>query len=266
VTQAVPPARTGAFLRKSLNDKRNEQAGETACATWAWATAGSLLSSAAIMAYAVRGRASSLLAPSVYKGAGDRRAIALTFDDGPSESTPALLEILDKYRAPATFFQCGANVRRLPHIARQVALAGHEIGNHSDSHLRFQFKSSAFIYDEIAIAQASIVDITGVRPRLFRAPFGVRWFGLREAQSRLNLLGVMWTALGVDWKLPGERVAFRLLRRAANGAIFCLHDGRELAPRPDISSTLGAVRTLLPLLIDRGFHFEKVTDILCPTT
>jgi peptidoglycan-N-acetylglucosamine deacetylase len=219
-----------------------------------------------MMAYAVRGRSSSLLAPSVYKGVGDRRAIALTFDDGPSESTPALLEVLDKYGAPATFFQCGGNVRRLPQIARQVASAGHEIGNHSFSHPSFQFKSSAFIYGELALAQTSIENATGIRPGLCRAPFGIRWFGLREAQARLRLLGVMWTALGVDWKWPGERVAFRLLRRTANGAIFCLHDGRELAHRPDISSTLGAVRRLLPVLLDRGFHFEKVTDILCPRT
>jgi peptidoglycan-N-acetylglucosamine deacetylase len=228
--------------------------------------AGSLVASAAIMTYAVRGRSSSLLAPSVYKGTADRRAIALTFDDGPSESTPALLEILDRHGIPATFFQCGANVRRLPQIAGQVASAGHEIGNHTDSHPAFQFRSRAFIYGELALAQASIEAATGYLPRLFRAPFGVRWFGLREAQERLHLLGVMWTALGVDWKWPGERVAFSLLRRAANGAIFCLHDGRELAHRPDISSTLRAVRRLLPILVDRGFHFEKVTDILCPTT
>src|SRR5207248_9568096 len=142
----------------------------------------------------------------------------------------------------------GRNVRRLPQIARQVAAAGHEIGNHSDSHPRFPFKSSAFIYDELSAAQASIEDATGIRPGLFRAPFGIRWFGLREAQARLRLLGVMWTALALDWKWPEERVALRLLRRTAKGAIFCLHDGRELTQRPDISSTLGAVRRLLPVL------------------
>jgi len=218
------------------------------------------------MAYAVRGRSSTLLAPSVYRGARDRRAIALTFDDGPSESTPELLDILEKYHVPATFFQCGANVRRLPNVACQVVSAGHQIGNHSDSHARLYFQSARFIYSELAKAQASIEDATGTVPTLFRAPFGVRWFGLKQAQARLGLLGVMWTAIGVDWKGPEKRVVSRLLRRAKKGAIFCLHDGRELAANPDISSTLGAVRRLLPVLIDRGFHFERVTDILCPTT
>jgi peptidoglycan-N-acetylglucosamine deacetylase len=89
---------------------------------------------AGVLAYAVRVPSSSLLAPSVYKGAGTRAAIALTFDDGPSESTPELLEILAAHSAPATFFQCGANVRRLPQVARDVALAGHEIGNHTETH------------------------------------------------------------------------------------------------------------------------------------
>src|SRR5581483_2262741 len=167
----------------------------------------------ALMAYAVRGRSSSLLAPSVYKGDGRRRAIALTFDDGPSESTPELLNVLHRYRAPATFFQCGASVRRLPQITREVAAAGHEIGNHSDTHPYLCFKSAAFIYDQLARTQDSIEEATGLQPRLFRAPYEVRWFGLREAQRRLGLLGVMWTTIGVDWKRNAEFVAGLLERK-----------------------------------------------------
>ena len=230
-------------------------------------TAGAAVAaSAAVLARAVRVPSCTLLAPSVHRGASTRRAIALTFDDGPSESTPELLEILARYRAPATFFQCGANIRRVPEIARQVAAAGHEIGNHSDTHPKLYFQSPGFIYRELAAAQETIEAATGVRPRYFRAPFGARWFGLREAQRRLGLTGVMWTTIGVDWKLPAPEITARLLAGASNGAIFCLHDGRTVRPRPDISATLQAVRELLPKLMESGFHFEKVTDILCPTT
>ena len=229
------------------------------------AISGAALASSTVMAYAVRGRSSSLFAPSVYRGDRRRRCIALTFDDGPSESTPRLLEVLEKHSVPATFFQCGANVRRLPHLAREVAAAGHEIGNHTDTHPRLLFKPPAFISEELARAQASIEQVTGVRPVLFRAPFGIRWFGLREAQRRLGLLGVMWTTIGVDWKLPYEHLAARLLRGAGNGAIFCLHDGRELRSKPDVSSMLRAVRTVLPVLMDKGYHFERVSEIICPT-
>jgi peptidoglycan/xylan/chitin deacetylase (PgdA/CDA1 family) len=221
--------------------------------------------SAGVLAYAVRVPSSSMLAPSVHQGASARRAIALTFDDGPSESTPDLLEILASHDVPATFFQCGANVRRLPQVSRAVAAAGHEIGNHTDTHAALYFRSSAFIAGELAHAQETIEQTTGLRPRLFRAPYGARWFGLRQAQQRLGLLGVMWTTLALDWKWPQPRVIRRLLEGARNGAIFCLHDGRRLEPRPDIGATLGAVRAVLPKLMEQGFHFEKVTDILCPT-
>lgn len=217
------------------------------------------------MGYAVRGRSSRLLAPSIYKGVSSRPAIALTFDDGPSELTPELLDVLDRYRAVATFFQCGANVRRLPQVAREVASAGHEIGNHSDTHPYLCFKGTRFIVDQLTRAQESIEEATGLRPRLFRAPYGARWFGLREAQRRLGLLGVMWTAIGVDWKMTSELVTAILDRKARNGAIFCLHDGRAVEPRPDIRVTVRAVEYLLPLLIDRGYHFERVSDIICPT-
>lgn len=229
------------------------------------AGAAAVAASAGVLAYAVRGPRSSLLAPSAWRGDTARPVIALTFDDGPSESTAALLEILASHGVSATFFQVGANVRRLPQVARQVAAAGHEIGNHSDTHPLLHFKSRAFIQGELSAAQETIERITGARPGLFRAPFGVRWFGLREAQQRLNLTGVMWSTLALDWKRPQDEVLRRLLSGAANGAIFCLHDGRRMQARPDIGVTLGTVRELLPRLKEQGFHFERATEILCPT-
>src|SRR6516162_7019585 len=96
--------------------------------------AGAAVASAGLMAYAVRSPGSSLLSDAKWVGDPGRRSIALTFDDGPSESTSRLLDILAKFGAEATFFQCGANVRRLPVVAREVAAARHEIGNHSDTH------------------------------------------------------------------------------------------------------------------------------------
>src|SRR5579863_2803349 len=97
-------------------------------------SSGAACAAAGFMAWAVRGRSARVLAPSFWRGPAGRRAVALTFDDGPSESTPEILEILDHYKVPATFFQIGANVKRLPEIARAVREAGHEIGNHSHTH------------------------------------------------------------------------------------------------------------------------------------
>jgi len=229
------------------------------------AVGGAAVVSAGALAYAVRVPSCSWLAPSVCRGTDTRPAIAITFDDGPSESTAELLEVLARYRAPATFFQCGANVRRLPAVSREVAAAGHEIGNHTNSHSLLALKSPGYIYRELAAAQEIIETAAGVLPGYFRAPYGARWFGLRAAQRRLGLVGVMWSTIALDWKRQTPAVVSRLLDGAARGAILCLHDGRGLQYRPDIGVTIQAVRELLPKLTEQGFHFEKVTDILCPT-
>ena len=220
--------------------------------------------SAGLLGYAVRGRSSTLLAPSIYKGPQTRTAVALTFDDGPSESTPDLLDLLAQHRVPATFFQCGANVRRLPGISRAVLAAGHEIGNHTENHPALYLRSSRFIYDELAAGQDSIAEATGVRPRYFRPPFGARWFGLRGAQQKLKLQGVMWTCIGLDWRLPTERIVSRLVANLFSGSILCLHDGRLTQPRPNVRPMLEAVREILPETLDRGFEFVTISELLCP--
>lgn len=228
--------------------------------------AGASLAAAGFVAWAVRGRAAQVFGASVWRGSVEQPSIALTFDDGPSESTPQLLEILARHRAPATFFMCGHNVRRCPAIARQVCAGGHEIGNHTETHPRFDFKSAGFILREMAAAQKSIVDVTGATPRFFRPPYGVRWYGVDAAQKRLGLTGVMWTAIGRDWRWPGERVAARLLAASSNGAIFCLHDGRAMQTKPDIHATLDAVDRVIPQLRDRGFQLATVGQLLRPAS
>jgi len=220
---------------------------------------------AAFLAWAVRGRASSVLGPSVYRGPRRRKAIALTFDDGPSESTPRLLDLLHKHQTPATFFQIGANVERLPDVTRAVFAAGHEIGNHSHTHPLFCLHTPKFVYRDFARAQDAIADATGRPPTLLRAPFGARWFGFRRAQRRLGLLGVMWTAIGYDWKLKADTIVGRMLAGTSNGAILCLHDGRAVRANPDIRETVAAVSRLIPALRDQGYEFNTVSRLLCPT-
>jgi len=107
-------------------------------------------------------------------------------------------------------------------------------------------------------AQETIEARTGVRPAWFRAPFGARWFGMGGAQRRLGLTGVMWTTIGCDWKWNADAVYARLAKRAANGSILCLHDGRELRAKPDIGATVEAVRRLVPALLERGYELETI--------
>jgi len=226
-----------------------------------WAAIAAVVTLALLLTYAVRGRSATLLASSIWKGPRDRAAVALTFDDGPSESTPLLLEILARFGVRATFFVNGANVSRLPEIARQIQRAGHEIGNHGQSHPYYYFRSAAFIRDDLSAAQRTIAEVTGVEPRFFRAPYGVRWFGLGAAQASLGLMGVMWTIIGQDWKRPAGAVVERVMKNIRNGAIICLHDGRTTTANPDIRATLDAVSSLVPQLQSRGYNFVTVSEL-----
>ena len=226
-----------------------------------WASSAVGFAGASWLAWAVRGRSSSVFGHSTYRGTSGRNSIALTFDDGPSESTPALLEVLGKHNVKATFFMCGANVERCPEIARQVAYAGHEIGNHSYSHTRLDFKSGEFMYKDLARAQQTIQKVTAVRPVWFRAPYGVRWFGLGGVQQSLGLRGAMWTLIARDWRLPTEEIANRVFSGAMPGAVICLHDGRELRSKPDVRSTVEGTALVLPRLLALGYQFETVSEI-----
>lgn len=214
-------------------------------------------------AWAVRGRSSSVFGPSVWRGKTGRKSVAITFDDGPGPATPRFLDALAEFRIPATFFQVGASVQRHPAIARDVVAAGHEIGNHSHSHLNFAMKPAALIEDDFSLAQSAIADATGVRPVLMRAPYGVRWFGFRRMQAKLGLLGVMWSVIGLDWKLPAAAIADRVLSRVADGGIICLHDGRAHSENADVSGALEAARRIVPALTEAGYHFETVSQLLC---
>ncbi len=223
---------------------------------------GVALAATGTLAYGARARSATLFGPSVWKGPKNRRAIAITFDDGPSESTSELLTLLADFGARCTFFQCGHHVRRLPHISQRCIAVGHEIGNHSDTHQAFYLRSPQFIYDQISRAQESIIEVTGRAPTLMRATYGVRWPGLAAAQERLGLLGVMWTTIARDWRLSAPEIVAHVEPRVEPGSILCFHDGRELLHRPDITPTIDALRTLLPKWLESGYEIVTVSNLI----
>lgn len=213
---------------------------------------------------------SQILAPSVSRVPNRWRQIALTFDDGPSESTPELLELLAKYRVRATFFVCGKNVKRLPHVARAIVEAGHELGNHTHHHTRLGpevgsrmgLLSSSEMLKEMRKAHTCIHHHTGIWPRYFRAPYGSRWFGLRTAQRRLGVQGITWSVMGHDDQWSRDRIASHLLKHTEPGGIVRLHDGRELCVNPDIREMLTALETVLPVWKARGFRVGTVHELM----
>jgi peptidoglycan/xylan/chitin deacetylase (PgdA/CDA1 family) len=232
----------------------------------AW-LAGSITAGAAVggMTWAVRGRSSRVFGPSVWRGIPGRKAIALTFDDGPSTSTPRILDILASYKVRATFFQCGENVDRAPELSRAVCDGPHELGNHSHTHPNFALRRPRYVVDEFQRAQNAIQAATAATPVVMRPPFGVRWFGFREMQERLGLTCVMWSVIGLDWKLAAPDIAERVLSNVRDGSIICLHDGRGTLEDPGLEPAIEAVRRIVPSLLASGYHFETVSRLLCRT-
>ncbi|MBV9266274.1 MAG: polysaccharide deacetylase family protein [Acidobacteriaceae bacterium] len=231
-------------------------------ATATYLTSGALLGSvSAVAAYGTLSKSSQLFGPTIYRGPGRRRSLALTFDDGPSEGTLHLLDLLDQAEIRATFFLCGKNVQRHPAIAGKVAAAGHEIGNHTYSHPYLPLRSPRFIEREFTETQRIITAETGITPTMLRPPYGLRWFGMGTVQAKLSLLAVLWTVIGNDWSLPARRIVQRITGAITPGGIVCLHDGRAVRPKPNISETLEAVKRLIPVLRDEGYEFETVSGL-----
>ncbi|MGC8760146.1 MAG: polysaccharide deacetylase family protein [Bryobacteraceae bacterium] len=225
-------------------------------------TAGILLAGAGTLAWGARGRSAQLFCRSIWRGPSRRRALALTFDDGPSESTLDLLSLLHTYGVRATFFQLGHHARRLPRLVRRCVEEGHEIGNHSDRHLGFWLRGPQFIREEIERAQQTLATLAGTPPRLFRTPYGVRWFGMRGVLGELGLTHVAWTVLARDYALDADGIVAHVAPRVRAGAILCFHDGRELRHHPDISATLAALERLLPRWIEEGYEFLTVSELV----
>ncbi|MEJ2008713.1 MAG: polysaccharide deacetylase family protein [Acidobacteriota bacterium] len=219
---------------------------------------------AAVMAYASMAPTSQLFGPALVRGPAGSRSIVLTFDDGPAPPfTEQILEILAENKISATFFLCGKNVERHPEIARRIVREGHTIGNHTYSHPFLFGRSRKFIAQEIDRAQEVIERVTGVRPTLFRPPYGARWFGLMPILKKRGLKLVMWSVMGFDWKYQTQAIIRATTRKMRSGAVILLHDGHEQPPPNGIdqSSTVQALPAIIEAATKAGLAFVPIEEI-----
>jgi peptidoglycan/xylan/chitin deacetylase (PgdA/CDA1 family) len=193
-----------------------------------------------------------------WHGSSHEPAVALTFDDGPSASTAALLDVLAEDDVHATFFMVGRNVETHPDLARRVVAAGHVVGNHSYSHPNLDLQLEARVGDELDRTSDAIFKATGVRSRLFRPPFGDEdGLVLHEARA-LGYVSVEWSVSSKDWTRPGaDRIVANVLAHVHDGAIILMHDGGG-----DRSETIEAVARLIPELRRRGYALITVPELL----
>jgi peptidoglycan-N-acetylglucosamine deacetylase len=208
---------------------------------------------------------SNLFYPIVSHGPREDDRVALSFDDGPDpEVTPAVLDALGKHGVRATFFAIGRQLEAHPDLARRIAAEGHELGNHSWNHSRWQnFFGEAAQAREIARGARAVEAVTGrpTRP-LYRPPIGLKSpeFARAARQARLTLVG--WSLRSYDTHIADpERIAARVLEKIRPGDIVLLHDGHDRPGRHRLACAR-AVPLILQGLHEKGLECATVSELL----
>ena len=202
----------------------------------------------------------SVLAYTAYvRLAGHRaRQVALTFDDGPSEYTPAILRILGRTHTPATFFVIGRQARTHPRLILAEARGGFEIGDHTETHPFLAGMPAAVQAAQISAAADAIRHAGGPYPRLFRPPYGsfdpTTFAKLRQQ----GMLMVLWSADTKDYARPGVgKIVYTALSGAQSGAIILMHDGGG-----DRRQTVAALPRIIRGMRRHGYRLVTVAQLI----
>ncbi|MBC8418646.1 MAG: polysaccharide deacetylase family protein [Proteobacteria bacterium] len=205
----------------------------------------------------------SFFLPIVSKGMSGRKAVAITFDDGPDPfSTPALLRLLSRYETKATFFVTGEKVSNHPELIMEILLHGHSIGNHSYSHDNLiMLKSSKTLMKEIESTQ-DILRKFGITPFAFRPPVGITNPRLWKALRKLGMYNVNFSCRAIE---GGNRwiknLSKRILKRLRSDHIIALHDirGKDDAR---FSYWLNEIELILSGIRERGFAIYPLSQLI----
>jgi peptidoglycan-N-acetylglucosamine deacetylase len=187
------------------------------------------------------------------------KVVALTFDDGPSpDNTPAVLELLARHQVKATFFMVGRNIEAHRELAARVLAEGHQLGNHSYSHLRLVLRSPSYIREEISRTDTLLREAGVQGEILFRAPFGKKLFILPLLLARDHRKHITFDVVPDDHATQDAAlITSRVLEATRPGSIILLHDG--WAPKP---GTLEAAGQIIEGLKAQGYRFVTVSELL----
>lgn len=192
----------------------------------------------------------------VYCVQRDDKTVAVSFDAAwGNEDTQMLIDILDQYGVNATFFVVGDWVDKYPESVRALADAGNEVMNHSTSHAHFSKLSHNEIVRDVNLCSDKIEQITGVRPTLFRCPYGEYDDHVIQAVNSLGMTAVQWDVDSLDWKgISAEEIQRRVLDRVQPGSIVLFHNAAENTPE--------ALPGILESLIANGYRIVPISQLL----
>lgn len=206
---------------------------------------------AAVAALAIGGHGTAEPAAAIVNENGP--VIALTFDDGPyPKVTGHILDVLEKNGVCATFFVLGSRIEGHEDMLTRMDELGCEIGNHSFSHADLTRLSKADCQRELSDTDAEIRRVTGHEASIVRPPYGYYNKTVMSAAERPLIL---WTVDTNDWrgKAPGE-IADYVIQQAKEGSVILMHDQQ--------TQTADAMEMIIPTLIDEGFRFVTVSELI----
>ena len=192
----------------------------------------------------------------VYSVEREDKVISVTFDASwGGDKTLQILDLLDQYNAKATFFLVGIWVDKYPELVKEIAARGHEIGNHSDSHAYFTQISEAKIRSELDSCSDKIEALTGVRPTLFRPPYGDYNSKVVTIVRDEGYECVQWSVDSLDWKNRGvDDLIKRATTNVQSGDIILFHN--------DSQYIVEALPAILSHYQAQGFQMIPAKDIL----
>ena len=192
----------------------------------------------------------------VYCVQRDGKYVSLTFDAAwGNEDTQQLIDILGKYGVSATFFVVGDWAEKYPESVKALHDAGHEVMNHSNHHDHFNSLSSEAITADVSAASDRIEAVTGVRPTLFRCPYGEYDDHVITALEGMGITAVQWDVDSLDWKDYDAKTIFaRVTGRVQPGSIVLFHNAALHTPE--------ALGDIVSWLLQEGYKIVPVSQLL----
>jgi peptidoglycan-N-acetylglucosamine deacetylase len=191
-------------------------------------------------------------------GGRDEPVVALTFDDGPNPPyTGRILDVLEDYGVPATFFCVGLNAVGLPAEIARIRSSGHAIANHTWSHAYLPDLSQDQLHEQIG-RTSEVLAPRGASPAmLFRPPYGSRTPQIVDWLGRQETTVVLWDVDSGDWTMPGaDAIADAVLKEVRPGSIILMHDGGG-----DRGQTAAALPTIIEGVHERGLRFVRLEEM-----
>lgn len=190
----------------------------------------------------------------------DEKIVALTFDDGPTKNSAAILEILKDLDVQATFFLTGNELEKNPEEGRMIAEAGHEVGNHSYSHSRLILKTSGTIREEIDRTNELIRETGYTGTIHFRPPYGKKFIALPRYLISQGMKTIMWDVEPESYPevaASAGAITSHVLENVKPGSIILLHVMYESR-----SETVKAVTDIVTSLRAQGYDFVTISELL----